>query len=168
MAGIGSTVAKAAAGAAMAAALLLAGAAGAQEARNQPTPDKLPKTFGVIFTSMQVRDVEKSLAFYKAAFNVSVLYHYDLKDFKEYQLLFPGSPQGGGMNIVWRANVKVPTEGDRAHPVIKVADLVGTCDRIVKAGGKLERPCHKPPPGTFEATFARDIDGHLLEVIQYD
>ena len=166
MAGIGKRGATAVAGLAMA--LLLAGAAGAQEARNQPTPNKLPKTFGVIFTSMQVRDIEKSLAFYKAAFAVDVLYHYDFPDFKEYMLLFPGSPQAGGMNIVWRANVTLPTSGDRAHPVIKVADLVGTCQRILKAGGSVERPCYKPPPGTFEASFARDVDGNKLEIIQYD
>lgn len=161
---------KAAAGTAVAAALLLAGVAGAaEEHKSQATPNKLPKTFGVIFTSLQVRDIEKALAFYKAVFDVSVLYHYDLGDFKEYMMLFPGSPQAGGMNIVQRGFSTEPFRTDHSvHPVIKVTDLVGTCERILKAGGTIERPCYKPPPGTLEASFAHDLDGHRLEIIQYD
>jgi lactoylglutathione lyase len=132
------------------------------------TPNNLPDSYGVIFTSLQTRDLEKAKSFYTAVLGMKVLNHYDQPNFKEYQLVFADSPMAGGLNLIRRGAETAPFAGDRPiHIVIRVKDLVATCGKVAAAGGKLERECKPPPAGGLSVGMALDPDGHRIELIQY-
>lgn len=141
---------------------LLAGSAPAA------TPNHLPDSFGVIFTSLQSRDLERAKAFYTAVLGMTVLNTYEQPGFKEYQLVFPDQPMAGGLNLIRRGSETAPFAGDRPmHIVVRVKDLVATCGKVTAAGGKLERECKPPPAGGLSVGMALDPDGHRIELIQY-
>lgn len=132
------------------------------------TPNNLPDSYGVIFTSLQTRDIEKAKSFYTAVLGMKVLNTYDQPGFKEYQLVFADSPMAGGLNLIRRGTETAAFAGDRPmHIVIRVKDLVAACGKVVTAGGKLERECKPPKEGGLSVGMALDPDGHRIELIQY-
>lgn len=132
------------------------------------TPNNLPDSYGVIFTSLQSRDLEKARSFYIGVLGMKVLNTYEQPGFKEYQLVFADQPMAGGLNLIRRGTETAPFAGDRPmHIVVRVKDLVATCGKVAAAGGTLERECKPPPAGGLSVGMALDPDGHRIELIQY-
>ena len=132
------------------------------------TPNNLPDSYGVIFTSLQSRDLDKAKGFYTSVLGMKVLNIYDQPGFKEYQLVFADQPMAGGLNLIRRGTETAPFAGDRPmHIVVRVKDLVATCGKVAAAGGKLERECKAPAAGGLSVGMVLDPDGHRIELIQY-
>jgi lactoylglutathione lyase len=129
----------------------------------------LPASFGLIFASEQVRDLDRSMAFYTQVFGMRVLNAYSSNDFEERQLVFPDAAVAGGINIIRRGTKTEPFQGDRpVHLVIRVHDIHATCDRVGPAGGNVTRaPADAANSGVWVAMLD-DPDGHRLEVVQYE
>jgi lactoylglutathione lyase len=153
-----------------AAMLLAAGIAGTAIAADAPAAPKphLPPSFGLIFASEQVADIDRSLAFYSKVFGMTVLNSYENDGVvREKQLVFPDKPMAGGINII-RRDPKSAAPGERPiHLVIRVHDIHATCDRVEAAGGKLTRPPAEAGGSGIWVGMAEDPDGHRLEIIQY-
>ena len=133
------------------------------------TKPNLPASFGLIFASEQVRDLDRSMAFYTQVFGMRVLNAYSSPDFEERQLVFPETAVAGGINIIKRGTNTEPFQGDRpVHLVIRVHDIHATCVRVGAAGGKITRaPADAANSGVWVAMLD-DPDGHRLEVVQYE
>ena len=137
---------------------------------NQVPPGKpqLPLSFGLIFTSLQVRDLDRALSFYQKTFGMRILNSYDGVAQKEQQLVFIDTPTAGGINLIQRAGVGEPIRDDQSvHLVIRVPDIRATCHGVEEAGGKITRqPADAAGSGIWVAMLD-DPDGHKLEVVQY-
>jgi lactoylglutathione lyase len=145
----------------------------AQESARGAAPavkPSLPPSFGLIFASEQVRDMDRSLAFYTTLFEMRVLNTYRSPDgeITEQQLVFTDTLAAGGINLIQHEPKIVRFEGDRAiHLVIRVHDIQATCDRVSTAGGKITRaPADAAGSGIWVAML-HDPDGHQLEIVQY-
>jgi lactoylglutathione lyase len=130
----------------------------------------LPPSFGLIFASEQVRDMDRSLAFYTTVFGMRVLNTYRSPDggVREQQLLFPDTPTAGGINLIQHEPKTAPFQGDSPiHLVIRVHDIHAICDRVNAAGGKVTRAAADAAGTGIWVAMLDDPDGHRLEIVQY-
>ena len=152
-------------------AFLAMGMAGSGVAADAPAvKPSLPPSFGLIFASEQVRDMDRSLAFYTTVFGMRVLNTYRTSDggVREHQLVFPDTPTAGGINLIQHEPKTVPFQGDRPiHLVIRVNDIQATCDRVSAAGGKVTRAAANAAGTGIWVAMLDDPDGHRLEIVQY-
>jgi lactoylglutathione lyase len=133
-----------------------------------PGKPQLPPSFGLIFASLQVRDLDRTLGFYQKTFGMRILNTYDGAAQKEQQLVFPDTPAAGGINLIQHAGVGEPIrDAQSVHLVIRVQDIRATCREVEAAGGKIARqPADAAGSGIWVAML-EDPDGHLLELVQY-
>ena len=119
------------------------------------------KTRGLYHLHLVVRDLDRSLAFYRDVFGLEEQFRDGPK------MAFLSTP--GGSDLITlnedpteRANAGV--NGGVGHFGFKLApgeDLDAAVAQVVRAGGSLER---RSPPHGRQYAYVRDPDGYLIEL----
>ena len=141
-------------------------------------PDTLNTPFvphSVLYTMIRVADLDRSIAFYGAAFGMAELRRETFPDAR-FTLVFVGyaaQPDGATIELTWNWDKGTYTHGTGfGHVALGVADLEGTCARLTKIGVEILRA---PGPMTYapietgpreNIAFVADPDGYRIELIE--
>lgn len=129
---------------------------------DDPTPRPRLGAFGIA-----VADLARSAEFYRATFGMVDVLTFDLPTMQEVVLGFPGADGAGLVLMQYTDGSDNSRRGDPLKVVLYVADPVATASAIVEHGGSIVLP-----PRAFKRLdgavvgFAKDPDGHLLELLE--
>jgi catechol 2,3-dioxygenase-like lactoylglutathione lyase family enzyme len=127
------------------------------------------KALAFSFMKLVVADLAAAERFYGEVFGLEVGHRHssDEHEFgqEESILLVPG--QQGGIPLILTRYLRRPAPpAGAAWTGFTVPDLEATVAAIEAAGGAIEVPIHASSSHPVRAVVARDLDGHLIEVIQ--
>ena len=120
------------------------------------------------FTKLVVADLERSLAFYRAVAGLEESARVDAeiagRKISEI-LLHPTTP--GGANLVLLKFLDRPAPAaDEAILGFITADLDAFVARARAAGGSVYEAIKSMPEHGVRVAFVKDVEGHLIEVVQ--
>ena len=164
-----STRREALAALASASAWALAGTAAAEE-RPRPAAPGAPNKPHFGFTKLQVGDLEKSATFYRAVCGLVDQNRIDTESAgrKLSEILFaPTAPGGATFVLIHYYDTPAPVRGELILG-FTTNDLEAFVGRARAAGGGVEREPYAIPELKLRVAFVRDIEGHLIEVVQPD
>jgi catechol 2,3-dioxygenase-like lactoylglutathione lyase family enzyme len=119
------------------------------------------KTQGLYHLHLIVRDLDRSLAFYRQAFGLEEQFRDGPK------MVFLSTPGGGDLITLNEDPVELANAGVNGgvgHFGFKLApgeDLDAAVAEVVRAGGSLER---RSPREGRQYAYVRDPDGYLIEL----
>lgn len=119
------------------------------------------------FTKLLVNDLASSAAFYSAVCGLKELARVDaeIEGRPIREIMF--HPTGdGGATFVLLQFLDQPGSGNDAILGFQTEDLEGFVHRTLAAGGQLVDPIKSLPDHGVKVAFVRDIEGHLLEVVE--
>ena len=151
-------------GAALAFAFALAGGANAEgTAAEAAAPTR---HFG--FAKLRVGDLEKCATFYETAFALVRQRRIDFDDAigKGSELLYEPTAPGGAMFVLIHfdgAPQPAPGELTLGFYTDDIAALVA---RVEAAGGSVDRAPYAIPEMKLKVAFVRDVEGHVIEVLE--
>lgn len=129
-------------------------------------PDAASPVFN--FTKLVVADLEQAATFYKTVFGFQewqrVEAEIEGRALKEviFQPLAEGQP-----SLVLLHFVDSPSARDGEVILgFTVKGIDGVFDRVTAAGGKVSVPVHPAEDHGILVGFVRDIEGHLLEIVE--
>jgi len=146
---------------------LIASGARAQE-RASAGSAALPNKPHFGFTKLQVGDLEKCAAFYKAACELTEATRVDTESAgrKLSEILFePTAPGGATFVLIHYYDSPAPVSGELILG-FTTPDIEAFVARASAAGGSVERAPYAIPEMKLRVAFVRDVEGHLIEVIQ--
>lgn len=117
-----------------------------------------PKTYGLTHLAIAVRDVERTLGFYRAVFDVEVMYRQD----SFLQVTTPGSHD---IVVFEERTADFGATGGIAHfgyRLRRAEDIGELADRVRRAGGTIHDEGEFAPGEPY--LFFRDPDGYEVEV----
>jgi len=120
------------------------------------------------FTKLIVGDLERSAAYYEAAFGLSELYRFEGKIAGERfeQVILGVDGAMAGLILVRFVERDAPPNGAVILGFM-APDLAALFERAVAAGGTVHADIRDPKiPGVALVGFLADPDGHLAEVLQ--
>ena len=130
------------------------------------------QNFRFLHTMIRVRDLEKSLAFYKQHLGMQELRRTDFPDGR-FTLAFVGYGDEAKNTVIelthnWDQDEPYDHGAAFGHLAVAVPDIYGTCERMEAEGVKIPRP---PGPmkfggGSTHMAFIEDPDGYKIELIQ--
>lgn len=153
--------------------LALAGAALADEtpgAAVAAAPAGTPHGVHFGFTKLQVGDLEKCAAFYRAVCGVRDATRVDTESAgrKLSEILFePTAPGGATFVLIHYYDTPAPVSGELILG-FTTRDIDAFVARAKAAGGAIERAPYAIPEMKLRVAFVRDVEGHLIEVVQPD
>jgi predicted enzyme related to lactoylglutathione lyase len=150
-------------GLAAAAALSLAFASGARAGETPSAPAPKPsRHFG--FTKLAVGDLDASAAFYETALQLVRTRRVDFDGGSE--LLYEPTAPGGAMFVLIHfANAAKPASGEVVLGFY-TDDIAALVLRVKAAGGTIDREPYAIPEMKLKVAMARDVEGHVLELLQ--
>lgn len=119
------------------------------------------------FTKLLVNDLASCAAFYADVCGLQELARVDaeIEGRPIREIMF--HPTGdGGATFVLLQFLDQPGSGSDAILGFQTEDLQGFVDRALAAGGRLVDPIKSLPDHGVKVAFVRDIEGHLLEVVE--
>jgi lactoylglutathione lyase len=113
-----------------------------------------------------VADLARSVDFYTRVVGMVTLFDLKLPDMDEAIMGFPGS-RGAGLVLMQHTDGSTPTPGDRLTKVVLyVPDPTAFAAAVRAEGLAIERePAPVPELGDAVVGFARDPDGHRIEIL---
>jgi lactoylglutathione lyase len=138
----------------------------AETAKPASTTDK----FRFLHTMIRVRDLEKSLKFYKDLLGMKVLRQRDYPSGK-FTLAFVGYGDETDNTVIelthnWEQAEPYSLGTAFGHLAIGVPDVYKACDRLAAAGVKIPRPAGPMAHGGSVIAFIEDPDGYRIELVQ--
>ena len=138
----------------------------AETAKPASTTDK----FRFLHTMIRVRDLEKSLKFYKDLLGMKVLRQRDYPSGK-FTLAFVGYGDETDNTVIelthnWEQAEPYSLGTAFGHLAIGVPDVYKACDRLAAAGVKIPRPAGPMAHGGSVIAFIEDPDGYRIELIE--
>jgi predicted enzyme related to lactoylglutathione lyase len=120
------------------------------------------------FTKLLVHDLEKTAAFYAAV--CDLVESNRVEDAIEgrpiREILFQPTAEGGpSLVLLHFVGAPKPT-GDEVILGFQTLDLEAFLDRVRAAGGKVTEALKVMPEHGVKVAFVRDVEGHLLEVVE--
>ncbi len=128
-----------------------------------PTP---ASHFG--FTKLIVGDLDKSAAFYEATCQLVRQTRIDTESAgrKLSEILYQPTAPGGAMFVlIHYYDTPKPTTGELVLG-FNTRDIDAFVARAQAAGGSIERAPYAIPEMKIQVAFVRDLEGHLIEVVQ--
>jgi len=120
------------------------------------------------FTKLVVADLEKSAAFYEAVFKLEQQFRVEdaIEGRKIAEIMYQPTHEGAASFVLLSFE-------DSPEPVVgeiitgfTVADLDRVMADVVAHGGRLTDPIREMPEMGIRVGFARDLEGHLIEIVQ--
>ena len=126
--------------------------------------------FRFLHTMIRVRDLEKSLKFYKDLLGMKVLRQRDYPSGK-FTLAFVGYGDETDNTVIelthnWEQAEPYSLGTAFGHLAIGVPDVYKACDRLAAAGVKIPRPAGPMAHGGSVIAFIEDPDGYRIELVQ--
>jgi lactoylglutathione lyase len=126
--------------------------------------------FRLLHTMIRVRDLDKSLKFYRDLLGMKVLRQRDYPTGK-FTLAFVGYGEESGNAVIelthnWEQAEPYDLGTAFGHLAIGVPDVYKTCDRLAAAGVKIPRPAGPMAHGGSVIAFIEDPDGYRIELIE--
>jgi predicted enzyme related to lactoylglutathione lyase len=119
-------------------------------------------------TKLVVADLEKACAFYKSVFGLTEQARVDaqIEGRPISEIMFhPTAPGGATFVLLAYTGTSTPALSETIILFI-TPDLAQLLDEVQAAGGKVVEPmCNRPEHGV-KVAFVRDIEGHLIEVVE--
>jgi lactoylglutathione lyase len=123
----------------------------------------------ILHTMLRVADLEASLAFYTTVLGMKLLRRRDYEGGR-FTLAFVGygsEDDTAVLELTHNWDTKSYTLGDAyGHIALGTEDIVGTCDKIRAAGGKIVREPGPMKHGTSVIAFVEDPNGYKIELIE--
>ena len=114
-----------------------------------------------------VADLDRSAAFYRSLFGMVDAATFELPHMREIVLGFASGKGAGLVLMQYTDGSDNSRRGDPLKVVLYVADPVATASAVVDHGGSIVLP-----PRAFQRLggavvgFAKDLDGHLIELLE--
>ena len=126
--------------------------------------------FRLLHTMIRVRDLDKSLKFYRDLLGMKVLRQRDYPTGK-FTLAFVGYGEEAGNTVIelthnWEQAEPYDLGTAFGHLAIGVPDVYKTCDRLAAAGVKIPRPAGPMAHGGSVIAFIEDPDGYRIELVE--
>jgi lactoylglutathione lyase len=126
--------------------------------------------FRFLHTMIRVRDLDKSLKFYRDLLGMKVLRQRDYPTGK-FTLAFVGYGEESGNTVIelthnWGQAEPYDLGTAFGHLAIGVPDVYKTCDRLAAAGVKIPRPAGPMAHGGSVIAFIEDPDGYRIELVE--
>jgi lactoylglutathione lyase len=123
----------------------------------------------ILHTMLRVGDLERSVAFYRDVLGMELISRRDYPDGK-FTLAFLGygrNPEQAEIELTHNWGVDTYELGTAyGHIALGVADILGACEKIRAAGGKITREPGPMKHGTTVIAFVQDPDGYKIELIE--
>ena len=119
------------------------------------------------FTKLLVNDLEASAAFYREVAGVQELVRVDdqIAGRPIREIMFHPTAEGGATFVLLQF-VDQPTSGSDVILGFQTDDVEAFVQRAVSAGGQVVDPVKSMPEHGVKVGFVRDIEGHLIEVVE--
>jgi lactoylglutathione lyase len=119
------------------------------------------------FTKLQVNDLESSAAFYSAVCDLTELARVDgeIEGRPIREIMYHPTGDGGATFVLLQFLDK-PGAGNDVILGFQTEDLRDFVARALAAGGTLVDPIKSLPEHGVMVAFVRDVEGHLLEVVE--
>lgn len=119
------------------------------------------------FTKLLVNDLEACAAFYSAVCGLRELARVDAeiagRPIRE--IMYHPSAEGGATFVLLQF-LDQPGTGSEAILGFQTDDLPGFVQRATAAGAQVVDPIKELPEHGVKVAFVRDVEGHLLEVVE--
>ena len=118
-----------------------------------------PKTYGLSHIAIAVRDLDRTLAFYKKVFDVDVMYH-------EETFLQVTTPGSNDIIVFEKKNADYGQTGGIGHFGFRLRnaeDIDEMAERISEAGGTIIDKGEFVPGEPY--IFFNDLDGYEIEIV---
>ena len=119
-------------------------------------------------TKLIVADLEKSCAFYKSVFGLTEQNRVDaaIEGRPISEIMFnPSAPGGATFVLLAYTDTAAPALSE-AITLFIVPDLAGLLEKARAAGGRIVDEMRDMPEHGVKVAFVRDVEGHLIEVVQ--
>jgi lactoylglutathione lyase len=128
------------------------------------------RKFRLLHTTIRVRDLEKSLAFYTGLLGMQLLRRKDFPEGK-FTLAFVGYGPEEKTAVVelthnWERAEDYALGDGFGHLALGVADIYQVCADLKAAGAKVVREPGPMKHGSTHIAFIEDPDGYKIELIQ--
>ncbi len=119
-----------------------------------------------MFTSVAVTDIDRSVLFYRQAFNMVVKRERrPSEDFAEIFLGYPDDPKfAPTVMLVWRRG-EMPTR--KAFLALETTDAKASAERARANGGRVRGEPRKLSQAPLRIGSVEDPDGNVIELVQY-
>ena len=122
------------------------------------------------FTKLLVDDLEKTAAFYASVCGLVEQQRVDAtidgRPIREITFL-PTYPGGGSLTLLNFVGAPKP-HTDELILGFTTSDLEAFVERVKAAGGRVADPIRAMPEHRLRVAFVKDVEGHLIEVVQLD
>jgi predicted enzyme related to lactoylglutathione lyase len=120
------------------------------------------------FTKLQVADLERSAAFYKAVAGLeeSGRVDADIAGRKISEILMHPTTPGGANLVLLHFHDQPRAAADEVILGFITSDLEGFLARARGAGGSVYEEIKSMPEHGVRVAFVKDVEGHLIEVVQ--
>jgi lactoylglutathione lyase len=119
------------------------------------------------FTKLLVNDLEGCAAFYSAVCGLSELARVDAEIAgRPIREIMYHPTADGGATFVLLQFLDRPGNGSEAILGFQTDDVQDFVQRAVAAGGQVADPIKELPEHGVKVAFVRDVEGHLLEVVE--
>ncbi len=119
-------------------------------------------------TKLVVVDLEKACAFYKTVFGLTEQRRVDAEiEGRPISEIMFGPTAPGGATFVLLAYTDTATAAlSEAIILFITPDLAGLLERARSAGGRVVDEMRDMPEHGVKVAFVRDVEGHLIEIVQ--
>lgn len=121
------------------------------------------------FAKLVVGDLAAAERFYGEVFGLEVAHRHtaDEHAYAQQESILSSPDRPGAVPLILTRYLRRPAPAaGAAWAGFSVADIEATAKAIEAAGGRIEVPIHSAPSHPVKALVARDLDGHMIEVIQ--
>lgn len=125
----------------------------------------------LLHTMLRVGDLPRSIDFYTRILDMNLLRTTERPE-QKYSLAFVGYGRGNAegqaeIELTYNHGVSGYELGTAyGHIALGVPDVVGTCERIRAAGGRIAREAGPVKGGATVIAFVEDPDGYRIELIE--
>jgi len=120
------------------------------------------------FTKLIVGDLEKSADFYTFVCELTEMARVDamIEDRPISEIMFNATGQGGATFVLLTYNGEPAPKAGEVILGFITKDIDAFVLRVETAGGRVVQPTVRQPEHGVKVAFVRDIEGHLIEVVE--
>jgi catechol 2,3-dioxygenase-like lactoylglutathione lyase family enzyme len=120
------------------------------------------------FSKLVVRDLDRCAAFYRDVCGLTEIARVDAdiagRPIRE--IMYHPTSEGGAQFVLLTFPNEAPPPAGEMIVGMQTADLAAFLERAQKAGGKVEQAPRIIEDYKVKVAFVRDVEGHLIEVVQ--
>lgn len=119
-------------------------------------------------TKLVVADLEKACAFYKSVFGLTEQgrVNAEIEGRAISEIMFNPTAPGGATFVLLAYTDTVTPALSESIILFITPDLAGLLEKVCVAGGMVVEEMYDRPGHGVKVAFVRDIEGHLIEVVE--